>query len=53
MARVAGEIVVGDAEAFRLEVNRAEIGGYIISEIQLNSIGGRLFGAKHRLLRLG
>jgi hypothetical protein len=40
---VAGEIVEGDAEALRLEIRRAEIGGYSISEIQLNSVGGSLY----------
>lgn len=40
---IAGEIVEGDAEALRREIRRAAIGGYFISEIQLNSIGGSLF----------
>jgi hypothetical protein len=40
---IAGEIMEGDADALRREIRRAEIGGYSISEIQLNSIGGSLF----------
>jgi hypothetical protein len=40
---IAGEIVEGDGQAVRLEIVRAEAEGYAISEIQLNSVGGRLF----------
>jgi hypothetical protein len=40
---IAGEIVEGDAEALRLEIQRAQLANYPISEIQLNSIGGSLY----------
>jgi hypothetical protein len=40
---IAGEIVEGDAEALRLEIQRAQSANFSISEIQLNSIGGSLY----------
>ena len=40
---IAGEIVEGDAEALRLEIQRARFANYSISEIELNSIGGSLY----------
>jgi hypothetical protein len=40
---IAGEIVEGDAEALRMEIQRAQLANYPISAIQLNSIGGSLY----------
>jgi hypothetical protein len=40
---IAGEIVEGDAEALRLEIQTARFANFPISEIQLNSIGGSLY----------
>ncbi|WP_426533770.1 ATP-dependent Clp protease proteolytic subunit [Bradyrhizobium sp. McL0615] len=40
---IAGEIVEGDAEAFRLEIQSAQLANFSIFEIQLNSIGGSLY----------
>lgn len=40
---IAGEIVEGDAEALRLEIQAAQSANFSISEIQLNSIGGSLY----------
>jgi hypothetical protein len=40
---IAGEIVEGDAEALRLEIQTAQSANFSISEIQLNSIGGSLY----------
>jgi len=40
---IAGEIVEGDAEALRLEIQRAQSAKLSISEVQLNSIGGSLY----------
>jgi len=40
---IAGEIAEGDAEALRLEIQRAQLENYLISEIELNSIGGSLY----------
>jgi len=40
---IAGEIVEGDAEALRLEIQTAQFANFSISEIQLNSIGGSLY----------
>jgi len=40
---IAGEIVEGDAEALRLEIQTAQFANFSISEIQLNSIGASLY----------
>jgi hypothetical protein len=40
---IAGEIVEGDAEALRLEIQTAQLAKFSISEIQLNSVGGSLY----------
>ena len=40
---ITGEIAEGDAESLRREITKAKTGGYSISKIQLNSIGGSLF----------
>ena len=40
---IAGEIVEGDAEALRLEIQRARFANYSISEIELVAVSHILF----------
>jgi hypothetical protein len=40
---INGEIAKGDGESFRSQIKEAEIKGYVVSEVQLNSGGGSLF----------